>query len=94
MAYLEAATVTRLTAQLARLEAQIELANTALDGIAAKEIESFSLDTNEGKQSAKRWDAAKLDTLIATLERRAEHIRQRLAGMGVMNLNVRRTEDM
>ena len=92
--YLAADTVLRLQTQLTQLKAQIKLANTALDGIAAKEIESFSLDTNEGKQSAKRWDAAKLDTLIATLERRAEHIRQRLAGMGVMNLNARRTEDM
>jgi chromosome segregation ATPase len=94
MAYLAADTVTRLTAQLARLVTQIESANTALDALAAQEIESYSLDTNEAKQSAKRWDAEKFDTLIDRLERRAEHIRQRLAGMGVMNLNVRRTEGM
>jgi hypothetical protein len=94
MAYLDAATVTRLQAQLARLVLQIEAANTALDALATKEIESYSLDTGEGQQSAKRWDALKLDELISRLEVRAESIRQRLGGLGVVNMNVRRKEDL
>ena len=92
--YLSADTVLRLQTQLARLELQIESANTALDALSAETIESYSLDTGEAKQQAKRWDSEKIDALIDRLERRAEHIRQRLAGMGVMNLNVRRTEGM
>jgi hypothetical protein len=94
MSTLSAATITRLRAQLARLEAQLEAANTALDNLAIQEIESYSLDTNEAKQSAKRWDALKLDELISRLEQRAEYIRQRLEGFGIMNLNVRRKEGL
>jgi chromosome segregation ATPase len=94
MATMSTAEATRLRARLARLEAQIENANTALDALTTQEIESYSLDTNEAKQSAKRWDAMKLDELIARLEIRAEHIRQRLTGLGVVNLNVRRKEGM
>jgi len=94
MSTLSAATVTRLEAQLERLEAQILAANETLDTLLTKDIESFSLDTNEAKQSAKRWDAAKLDDLIAKLEIRAEALRQRLAGLGLVNMNVRRKEDL
>lgn len=94
MGWIATETRTRLLAQLARLEAQIEAASDTMDSLAAQEIESYRLDTGEGSQQAKRWDATRLDSLIARLERRAEHIRQRLAGMGVTTLNVRRKDDM
>jgi flagellar biosynthesis chaperone FliJ len=94
MGYLSTSTYNRLVTQLTRIEAQIELANETIDSLLTKEIESYSLDTGEGKQSAKRWDAMKLDQLISTLEQRAEHIRQRLAGLGVVAMNVRRKDDL
>lgn len=94
MSALSTATKARLTAQLARLEAQIESANVALDSLATQEIESYTLNTGEGTQSAKRWDAMKLDALISRLEQRAEHTRQRLLGLGVIALNVRRKDDL
>lgn len=94
MSTLTAETITRLQERLARLEAQIESANDALDSLVTQEIESFTLNTGEGSQSSKRWEANKLDQLIARLEKRAEHIRQRLCGLGVVNFNMRRKEGL
>lgn len=94
MSTLTAETITRLQERLARLVSQIEAANDALDSLVSQEIESFTLNTGEGSQSSKRWEAAKLDNLIARLEKRAEHIRQRLSGLGVVNLNQRRKEGL
>jgi len=94
MSYLSTATRTRLLAQLANLETQIENANAALTSTTTQEIESYTLNTGEGSQSAKRWDGMKLEQLIRRLGRRAEHIRQRLAGLGVTNMNVRRKDSL
>lgn len=94
MGSMSTTTAARLQAQLARLEAQIEAANVVLDSLTTQEIESYRLDTGEGSQQAKRWDMAKIDSLISRLEQRAEHIRQRLTGLGCVSLNVRRKDDM
>lgn len=94
MAYLSTATHTRLVAQLARIEAQIAAADAAMLKLVAGEIESFSLNTGEGTQSSKRWDAGNILTLISRLEQYAESIRQRLNGKGIVNMNVRRKEGM
>jgi hypothetical protein len=94
MAYLSTATRIRLLAQLATIETQIENANATLTSLTTQEIESYTLNTGEASQSAKRWDGMKIEGLIRRLEIRAEHIRQRLAGLGVVNMNTRRKEGM
>jgi hypothetical protein len=94
MAHLSAATRTRLQADLATVVAQIDAANAALTSLVAKEIESYRLDTGEASQQAKRVDIEKLERLISRLEARADRIRQRLAGAGVVNLNVRRMDGL
>ncbi len=88
------ATRTRLLAQLARIELQIEAANVALDDLVTKSVESYTFESGDGKQSAKRVDTSKFDQLISVLEQRAEHIRQRLGGLGLVNMNVRRKEGL
>lgn len=92
--YMSATTYERLLAQLEKLESQIDLIDTTLDSLVTQEVESFSLNTGEASQTAKRWDAMKLDDLKRRLEIRAEHLRQRLAGYGVTNMNVRRKDGL
>ena len=77
-----------------RLTSQIAAANDTLDALVRQQIESFTLNTGEGSQSSKRWDMAHIEDSIAKWERRLESIRQRLSGLGVMNLNVRRKGDL
>jgi len=94
MAYLSATTRTRLQAELTTVEAQISAANTTMTSIVGKEIESYRLDTGEGSQQTKRLDIEKLERLISKLESKAERLRQRLAGAGVVNINVRRMDGL
>lgn len=93
MAYLSAATRTRLLTELATVETQIENANTALTSLMSQEIESYRLDTGEGSQQARRVDVEKFERMISRLETKAEALRQRLSGRGIVNMNVRRLDD-
>ena len=90
MAALPASTRTRLLAELVIVEAQITATNDRLTSIMAQDVESYTLNTGEASQSAKRWDAMKIADLLEKLEAKAQRIRQRLAGLCVMNLNIRR----
>jgi len=91
---LTSAQITALQSRYTRICEQIELANTTFDGLVANQIESFSLNTGEGSQASKRWEAAKLQELSSVLERRRESIYQRLTGLGLLNMNVRRKGDL
>jgi hypothetical protein len=94
MSTLSANTIARLQRELAMYEAQIDKINALILSIADKELESYSLDTNEARQSAKRWDISKLQEMVCRLDIHAESTRQRLEGLGVMNMNVRRKEGL
>lgn len=82
-----------LVARIESISRQIANAHATLERLLAQEIESYRLDTGEGSQQAKRASTDHLDKLIARLETRAEHYRQRLAGLGVTAMTVRRFED-
>jgi hypothetical protein len=83
---------TRLLAQKTRLEAAI----TALEAlytsaIANIEVESYKFDSGEGSQQTKRRDPNKILEQIDKLEARLSHVINELAGIGVINVQLRRT---
>jgi len=92
--YMSSTTIARLQARLTKLEDQIDLIDTTLDTMVTQDVESFALNTGEGSQTVRRYTAIELDDLRRRLETRAENIRQRLAGYGVVNMNVRRKDGL
>ena len=90
MGYMSTETRERLEDRLTVIEAQIDTANDTMDSLLSKINESYRFDSGEASQQAKRMNIEKLSDQIDILERRAQAIRNRLNGMGVLNLNVRR----
>ena len=79
-----------LEARLAKKIEQLEAANTAYDELIAINVEDYKLDTNEGSQRARRRKIEDLTNLIETLEKQIEALGNRLCGLGIVNLNLRR----
>jgi dynactin complex subunit len=71
-------------AQLAKLYIQLD---QAIDNI---DIESYSLDTGNGKQATKRRRPAEIQELIDILEREIDALRRKLRGTGIVSLNTSR----
>lgn len=94
MAYLSQSTISRLQKQLATIEGQIDTANESMNKVLANDIQSFSFNSGEGSQSSTRWSVSQYESIISKLEKKAESIRQRLSGLGVTSLSVRRRDEM
>lgn len=79
-----------LEARLAKKKLQLEAANTAYDELIAINVEDYKFDSNEGSQRARRRRIEELTNLIETLEQQIEALENRLCGLGIVNLNLRR----
>jgi hypothetical protein len=79
----------QLLDRLEKKQAQLELLYTAFDNTIG-EIEQYSTDTMEGKQTTKYRALDDLQNAIDRLEREVDSIVRRLNGRGITNLNLRR----
>ncbi len=81
----------RIQGRIAKKEAQLALLYIELDAaIENVGIESYSLDTGNGKQATKRRDPQKIQELIDTLERQIDSLYRKLKGTGLVNMNMTR----
>jgi hypothetical protein len=91
MSYLSSAIRTRIEQQIATKTAQLDAANTAYTAaLANSEIQTFTLDTGEGKQSSTRRNPKQLLEVIRLLESDLDRLYRRLNGGGIVNMNLRR----
>lgn len=78
-------------AQLAKKYTQLDVANTNYEELLARNAADYSLNTRmEGDQRVKIQDLDRLKRQIVILEREIDGLEQKLAGGGIMNLNLRR----
>lgn len=83
----------RIIDQIKTIDIQINNLNTALtDATTRSEIESYSTDSGQGRQSVKRRDPEKIISQIRSLEIRRNHLIQRLNGTGVVNFRFGRRD--
>lgn len=90
MAYLSAALKATLEIRLARYETMLTAAYAAMDDLAEQSIDRYELDTGEGRQEVFIRKVAAQQKHILFLEATIDHIRQRLAGKGVVALTMKR----
>ncbi len=84
----------RLLAQLEKKEAQLLKAETAYDTLLdSGDIESYSFDSGEGRQSTKRRALDSLEKTIDRLEAQIDALVRRLQGTGIMNITLSRREN-
>jgi virulence-associated protein VapD len=79
-----------LEARLARKIAQLEKAYTAYDELIENNVEQYRFNSNEGSQWAERRKLEQLTKIISTLESEIESLQNRLCGLGIVNINLRR----
>lgn len=78
-------------AQLAKKYLQLDTANTTYDELLARNAQDYSLNTRmEGDQRVKIQDLDRIKRQIVILEKEIDGLEQKLAGGGIMNLNLRR----
>lgn len=78
-------------AQLAKKYLQLDIANTTYDELLARNAQDYSLNTRmEGDQRVKIQDLDRIKRQIVILEKEIDGLEQKLAGGGIMNLNLRR----
>lgn len=91
MTYIDPAIRAQLQAQYDTLQQQLAAANTAYTAsLGNAEVQSYSLDTGEGKQSATRRKPAEIRIEITAIQREMAQLRQRLLGRGIVSMNLRR----
>jgi len=69
------------------LTAAYDALDAAADGMHVKEYE---IDTSEGRQEVIQVRPGEIDQHIDWLERKIQHLEQRLNGIGVCNLTMKR----
>jgi hypothetical protein len=93
MSYLDPTSQGVIRARIARKQAQLELAYTALDAAldpARAVIQSYKFDSGEGAQYASNRKPEEIQSLITQLENQIQRDVNRLTGAGIVNLNLRR----
>lgn len=92
MAYQSSALKAKLTARLTRYESLLDAAYTAMEASESSEmtVGSYRLDTGEGSQSVTERDLQTIERRINWLESQIDHLRQRLAGLGVVAITMKR----
>lgn len=89
MAYLVTSLITQINERITKKQTQLAAADLALDA-AITEIESYKFDSGEGNHSTKYRKIEELQKLINQLEKQIESLQRRLAGTGIVNINLRR----
>lgn len=91
MACLPAYLIEKYQNQLARVQAQIAKLETAIDSaLENSEVEEYSFNSGEGQQRTKRRDIKSLLQSLERLESSEARILRKLAGRGIVNVNLRR----
>ncbi len=89
MSCLPQSKIAEIQAQLQKKQAQLALAEVAYER-ALSEIESYKFDAGEGSQQVKRRKIAELANQIDRLEAQINGLERKLAGGGLINVNLRR----
>jgi hypothetical protein len=88
---LPSATRIAIEAQLAILQTQLDAANTAYTvALGSGDVESYTFDSNEGKQSTTLRSPTVIFKQIEAIQSRIDRLTRRLTGAGLVNLNLRR----
>lgn len=82
----------RITLQLrlAKREASLAIVEDTYDELLANGIEEYKFDSTEGRQETRRRKLTDLKAQIDSLTAEIDSITRKLAGRGVINLNLRR----
>lgn len=82
---------TRLLAKKTKLEIAIDALDTAyVSAIENFEVESYRFDSGEGSHQTKRRSPSEIEKQISILEKRLCHVINELAGVGIINVQLRR----
>lgn len=91
MACLPSYLVSKYTADLERVQAQIKKANESLEAaLENSEVEEYSFNSGEGTQRTKRRSIKELQSVLNDLESREAWLLRKLNGTSLVNLNLRR----
>lgn len=90
MSVLSAATRARLETRLTELDASIATAQATLDKLLDVTNESYKFSAGDGSQAVTKRTPEELLKVLDILQRQRDAVANRLAGAGVVNLNVRR----
>lgn len=90
MSGLTASVRARIQARITKLEAAIDAAEDTLLELMSSAEESYKFDSREGSQQLKNKDVTQLQQTIDDMYTQLEHLYQRLGGIGIMRLNLRR----
>lgn len=81
----------RIIERITAKEIQLAAANAAYDlAIGSSDVESYSLDTKEGKQATTLRSPTVLQKIIQQLENEIDRLYRKLDGGGIVNMNLRR----
>lgn len=80
----------RLLARKATLEIQISTLNTTLDSLLSTGVEEYRFDDGEGSQRVQRRKLSEIQKQLDSLESRLESVCRELAGLGLVNIRLRR----
>lgn len=74
--------------RIVKKEEQLISLNTQYDeALENVSIESYTLDTGNGKQSTKRRNPEEIQKLISTIEKEIDSLYRKIRGTGLVNLN-------
>lgn len=90
MSCLSSARRASITARLVIKNGQLTAAYGLLDQLLADPNQMYRLDTGEGMQQASHKKLNDVEKMISTLESEINRLETKLAGKGIVNMNLRR----
>lgn len=81
---------TTLQQRLARREASLVIVENTYDKLLATGVEEYKFDSTEGRQETRRRELGDVKKQIDSLTAEIDSITRKLAGNGIVNLNLRR----
>jgi len=90
MSCLSSSRIAQLKARLTKKIAQLDAANLLYDELLSDSTESYRFDSGEGSQQAKSKKLSDVQDQISTLESEIDRLQAKLAGKGIVNMNMRR----
>jgi uncharacterized small protein (DUF1192 family) len=90
MSCLSSSRIAQLKARLNKKTAQLDAANLLYDELLTDSTESYRFDSGEGSQQAKSKKLSDVQDQISILESEIDRLQAKLAGKGIVNMNMRR----
>lgn len=91
MSYIDPTTLARIKSQITTKEAQLTAANNALiSALENSEVQTYQLDTGEGKQTVTRRKPKDISSEITRLESELRRLYNQASGTGIVSLGFRR----